>query len=524
MGKSMTHRFILLPASGLSTIRGLIDRHRSRAPYRLLCRMRMLRLLYLLIVTTAVLAPYGCTAPAWWLADDSGRDDRVGSPRDLRAGSAIETGDSASAAEPGATPDKTAGQATNHNAIIEATLGGAAAHQDSGTTERVGRDAAVARSSAKETINSTATRPRKAAADPLVEEVHALGFNDPHEEASALAALRAAPPEHRKFLLRTMQASAAVRKQQERRAFSESRDSALPAQRRRAPVADANAIAPIEVEPAEESPNVVHQASYNDALRPDFADRLPAAPQARTPVNSTLPTTDWQSQLYGAIAALEAELAGAAAGTDRANLEAKLRLLHLVADRRDQAIRSRSSSSTVEQEFWSNELYGLATFLDSAKYADAKKRAALAAPHLRQAADRLGEFVGLVVKNLHFCTEVKGYGSFVTFPQDEFRLGQEVLLYCEVENFQSELREKGYHTALKARYEVFNAGGERVADKDLGLKDEHCQNRRRDFFVPYFIWMPKQAPPGKYQLKLTLEDVHAGQTAEATIEFEIKGK
>jgi hypothetical protein len=55
------------------------------------------------------------------------------------------------------------------------------------------------------------------------------------------------------------------------------------------------------------------------------------------------------------------------------------------------------------------------------------------------------------------------------------------------------------------------------------MKDEHCRNRRRDFFVPYFIWMPKQATPGQYQLKLTLEDVHAGQTAEATIEFAIKG-
>jgi hypothetical protein len=93
-----------------------------------------------------------------------------------------------------------------------------------------------------------------------------------------------------------------------------------------------------------------------------------------------------------------------------------------------------------------------------------------------------------------------------------------------VENFQSKLTEKGYHTALKAHYQIFDASGSRVAEKDLGLKDEHCQNRRRDFFVPYFLWMPKQAAPGKYHLKLTLEDIHAGQTAEATIEFEIKGK
>jgi hypothetical protein len=234
-------------------------------------------------------------------------------------------------------------------------------------------------------------------------------------------------------------------------------------------------------------------------------------------------TEAWQVSLQTAIAALEAELAGGG-GTDRAALEERLRLLYLAADRRDEALRSRPATSMNEQEFWSKQIYGLATLLDAAKQPDARQRATLAAPHLREAAERLGEMGGLAVKNLHFCTEVKGFGSFVSFPQDEFRLGQEVLLYCEVDNFQSKLTEKGYHTALKARYQVFDASGNRVADKDLGLKDEHCQNRRRDFFVPYFLSTPKQVSPGKYQLKLTLEDVHAGQTAEASIEFRIKDK
>ena len=221
---------------------------------------------------------------------------------------------------------------------------------------------------------------------------------------------------------------------------------------------------------------------------------------------------------------LESQLAGGAGGADRIALEARLRLLCLAADRRDDALRSRPGTSLVEQEFWSKEAYGIAALLDTAKEPDAQRRAAVAAPHLRQAAERLGEIGGLAVKNLHFCTEVKGYGSFVSFSQDEFRPGQEVLLYCEVENFQSKLNEKGYHTALKARYQVFDASGNRVAEKDLGLKEEHCQNRRRDFFVPYFLWMPKQVSAGKYQLKLTLEDVHAGQTAEASIEFGVKDK
>jgi hypothetical protein len=284
---------------------------------------------------------------------------------------------------------------------------------------------------------------------------------------------------------------------------------------------DPNAVAVIEVEPAKELPGVVRPASYNGPMNPAGAQTLGPAGVRVEPAEQA--NAVWQAHLSSAIATLEAELARGG-GTDRAALEAKLRLLYLAAGRRDEALRSRQGTSMNEQEFWSKEIYGLAALIDTAKEPDAQRRAAVAAPHLRQAAERLGEIGGLAVKNLHFCTEVKGYGSFVSFPQDEFRPGQEALLYCEVENFSSKLTEKGYHTALKARYQVFDATGNRVAEKDLGLKDEQCQNRRRDFFVPYFLWMPKQVPSGKYQLKLTLEDVHAGQTAEATIEFAIKDK
>jgi hypothetical protein len=187
-------------------------------------------------------------------------------------------------------------------------------------------------------------------------------------------------------------------------------------------------------------------------------------------------------------------------------------------------LHAAKTASPGEEEFWTKELYGLSLLLDEDSARTPAQRAMLAAEQLRQAAERLGETGGLVLKNLHFCTEVKGYGTFVGFAQDEFRPGQEVLLYCEVDNFQSKLTDRGYHTALKASYQIFDSAGSRVAEKDLGLKDEHCQNRRRDFFVPYFLWMPKQVPAGKYQLKLTLEDVHSATTAETTIPFSIKDR
>jgi hypothetical protein len=495
----------------------------------------MLRLFYLFLLAGVMLAPGGCAAPAWWLAGDAAADDME--PRvKPRAGSAQidATDDDERVASGKQSPTDSARRSTS------AAKGGheVASRQQS---QPASSEQSLAKSPGKESAISADS------ADPLVEQVRALGIDDPAEEGSALAALRAAPPAHRSFLLRTMRASAAVRKQHEARAAigSQGNASADRAQysalsspgvpghnsantaRRREPVVDSNAVAVIEVEPAKELPGVVRPASYNGPMNPAGAERTFDSPSVAAMGAKVEPAeqanTVWQAHLGNAIAILESELTRGG-GTDRAANEAKLRLLQLAAGRRDEALRSRQGTTMNEQEFWSKEVYGLAALLDTAKEPDAQRRAAVAAPHLRQAAERLGEIGGLAVKNLHFCTEVKGYGSFVRFPQDEFRPGQEVLLYCEVENFHSKLTEKGYHTALKARYQVFDATGNRVAEKDLGLKDEQCQNRRRDFFVPYFLWTPKQVPSGKYQLKITLEDVHAGQTAEASIEFSIKDK
>jgi hypothetical protein len=489
----------------------------------------MLRLFYLFLSAIVTLLPCGCAAPAGWLAGDVEADERE--PREMkpRAGSAAT--DTADADQPSADAKKAPTDFARRS--IAAATGGrdSPSHQPQ-TQVSAGKSLAMSQTKAADT-GAPAT-------DPLAEQVRALAFDDPAEQASALAALRSAPPAHRSFLLRTMQASAAVRKQNEARAatalhsgdgqdFGELSSTKLAAGSRAGvgnSAASKNTNLGEQTLDARKGPanNVVRAVSHSEPVGSNSRQPF-GVPQPLPNIDTAQQADgDWQAHTSRAIAALESQLASGGGGADRAALEARLRLLCLAAGRRDEALRSRQGTPLDEQDFWSKEVFGLATLFDTAKEPDAQRRAAVAAPHLRQAAERLGEIGGLAVKNLHFCTEVKGYGSFASFPQDEFRPGQEVLLYCEVENFQSKLGDKGYHTALKARYQVFDASGNRVAEKDLGLKEEHCQNRRRDFFVPYFLWMPKQVPSGKYQLKLTLEDIHAGQTSEATIEFSIKDK
>jgi hypothetical protein len=368
----------------------------------------------------------------------------------------------------------------------------------------------------------------------LTAQVQALGFDDPAEELAALAAIQAAPAAHRAFLLRTMQASLLARGRAESRTDKEPPKTATaptpaPDQRLERQLAQDSVVA-VEVESVDDAQETKEPSPDQSAMpvskwRGPKKVGQPKAPEQKQHETAALEVRDeqhWQAYVDEAVVALEEHLRDDSAKSDSL-AHARLRLLYLVTGRRNDAVAAIDGLPTNEKDFWSKELFALGTLFDESQ-PDHTRRAALASEHFREAADRLGELGGLVVKNAHFCTEVKGYGTFTAFPKDEFRLGQEVLLYCEVENFHSKPTDRGYHTALKGRYQIFDHAGNVVAEKDLSLKEEHCQNKRRDFFIPYFVWMPKQIPPGTYQLKLTIEDVHAQQMADTLIEFAIKEK
>ena len=174
------------------------------------------------------------------------------------------------------------------------------------------------------------------------------------------------------------------------------------------------------------------------------------------------------------------------------------------------------------QEFWSQELYGLATWLDSQRVSDPSRRAGQSKPPLAAAVHRLEELAPLVVLNLAFITEVQSYGIYKPFGKSEFTPGQELLLYAEVENFRSEDTPKGFHTVLQGSYQVFDSRGQRVAGQELNTVEEYCRNPRRDFFLAYRLSLPKRIYAGKHTLQLSLVDQKSQKIGQATIEFSVK--
>jgi len=231
---------------------------------------------------------------------------------------------------------------------------------------------------------------------------------------------------------------------------------------------------------------------------------------------------NWREHLAGAVTALQSEVRDAPQSAAGVELQARLRMLYLLADRREDALRPIPSAPPAVQEFWSQELYGLATWLDSQRVSDPSRRAGQSKPPLAAAVHRLEELAPLVVRNLAFITEVQSYGIYKPFGKSEFTPGQELLLYAEVENFRSEDTPKGFHTVLQGSYQIFDSRGQRVAGQELNTVEEYCRNPRRDFFLAYRLSLPKRIYAGKHTLQLSLVDQKSQKIGQASIEFSVK--
>jgi len=237
---------------------------------------------------------------------------------------------------------------------------------------------------------------------------------------------------------------------------------------------------------------------------------------------------DWQSQVSSAAAALESQLSRTPKTTDQqeaarqAAEHARLRMLYMLAGRRDDALQPIPSLPPSMQDFWSKQLFGLATWLD-ASGASESVRTANTQQILDEAVGRLGESAPLVVRNLSFCTKIVNYGCTNPFDKDEFTPGQMVLLYAEVENFATRQAQDGFHTALRSSYRIFDSHDRQVDSYTFNELEDHCQSQRRDFFITHPMYLPShQVYPGRYTLVLTIEDLTSGKAGQSSIPFTVK--
>jgi hypothetical protein len=198
-------------------------------------------------------------------------------------------------------------------------------------------------------------------------------------------------------------------------------------------------------------------------------------------------------------------------------------MLWLLAGDTEKALEPIPHVAPGEQDYWSQQMFALATYLDHHTQPDDKRRAAAAVIRLDGAEASLRELASLTLRNLSFCKNVYGFGSIETFDADRFAPGEQLALYVEVENYSSKSTDKGFCTSLGSTYEILDENGERMDGGTFPDVDDCCQSRRRDFHIQYGLTLPDKIGPGQYKLELVVKDRQSDKIGHATASFEIRG-
>jgi hypothetical protein len=232
---------------------------------------------------------------------------------------------------------------------------------------------------------------------------------------------------------------------------------------------------------------------------------------------------DWQQSVQKAIADLEHRVSLSPTTTAEVHQHVSLRILRLLAGDTEKALEPIPHISPSEQDYWSRQLFALATYLDHHSQPDDKRRAAATVTHLEEAVANLRELGSLSLRNLSFCKNVYGYGAIEPYEADTFSPGQHVSIYVEVENYHSTSTEKGFNTSLGTSYEVLDEHGKRVASGDFPDVNDCCRSRRRDFHLQLGLKLPENIAAGRYHVQLLVKDRQSDKIGNAKAPFEIRG-
>jgi hypothetical protein len=231
---------------------------------------------------------------------------------------------------------------------------------------------------------------------------------------------------------------------------------------------------------------------------------------------------DWQQHVTAAADDLSRKVADAPATTAEIHQHVSLRILRLLAGQTERALEPIPHISPVEQDYWSRQMFALATYLDHHSQPDGKRRAAASVTHLDEAVANLRDLGTLSLRNLTFCKNVYGYGAVEPYKEDRFAAGEKVQLYVEVENYHSESTEKGFTTSLGSTYELLDEKGQRVEGAEFPAVEDCCRTRRRDFHVQFALTLPEKIAAGRYQFQLVVRDRLSDKIASAQASFEIR--
>ena len=262
---------------------------------------------------------------------------------------------------------------------------------------------------------------------------------------------------------------------------------------------------------AEKNKPAISNPSANTSLTPPSVDS----------------TSKIQSMLGTSLAAVRKELTSAQLDESQLkNCELQLEALELLVNK-----KGATPTDTNFETLWRHQLEALVatlqpTALDMSQ-PESRKSAVESLEHLRRAVSKLEQVANLQVKRGVLCNEVRGFGQYESIGDQALASGQQILVYCEIQNFESTVSNVGgdevYSTKLRSNLVVCDHAGQVVQQAEFPVVEDIARNCRNDFYLYVPLTIGKLAP-GNYRLHLLVEDLGGNKQAalDPAIDFAVK--
>ena len=128
----------------------------------------------------------------------------------------------------------------------------------------------------------------------------------------------------------------------------------------------------------------------------------------------------------------------------------------------------------------------------------------------------------LKVTKLTLCNRISNYGVYEEYDRGWVVPRQEVLLYCEVDNFVAEKEGEGaYLSILHIQIEI-REGSKAVWSWNPPEVVDRSRNLRDDLYVGTRFYVPSNLRPGEYKLRVTVSDKVGSKSAKEEIDLVVK--
>lgn len=251
-------------------------------------------------------------------------------------------------------------------------------------------------------------------------------------------------------------------------------------------------------------------------LPSETVDKKPSndfIPRSKIDSNTTEPSqipADKKIQIENSIQKLKNQLDLETDSKRRNALEVNLHLFEFL--RRQLAHDGTLTSITVEEKkYWDHQLEAIEMMTQGGGEEESGKAADATLDNLRKAMNRLESIADLQIKNGAICCEITGFGQHKPFPENKFKPGHAILVYCEVENYEAKDQEINSKSVAQSRfqgsYRIANEDGQQVQSGDFPIIEDNAPQRRRDFYL-YFKIVLNELKPGNYRLQMEIEDLN----------------